>query len=105
MSDTRVLSVPAEPSAPLLLAGTPVVPGVAWGPVVRPAGAVRLPAAEGPPLPEPERSADKERFAAAAQVVADRLDARASAATGVSAEVLAATAGLARDRGLLAAVA
>ena len=29
--------------APVVLTGTPVVPGVALGPVIRPAGAVRLP--------------------------------------------------------------
>src|SRR3982751_6866862 len=47
---------------------------------------------------------EKARFAAAATAVAERLERRAGAATGVSAEVLAATAGLARDRGLLSAV-
>src|SRR3982751_6249424 len=47
---------------------------------------------------------EKARFAAAATAVAERLERRAGAATGVSAEVLATTAGLARDRGLLSAV-
>src|SRR5690242_6782645 len=103
MSDTAPFTSTA-PSAPQVLTGTPVVPGVAWGPVVRPAGAVRLPTDESPPVPDAERAAERLRFGAAAQAVADRLAARASSATGVSAEVLTATAGLARDRGLLAAV-
>src|SRR5215212_2956743 len=95
----------AAASVPTVLTGTPVVPGVALGPVVRPTGAVRLPDADAAPLPEGDRPAEQERFEAAAVVVADRLAARAAAATGVSAEVLSTTAGLARDRGLLTTVA
>jgi phosphotransferase system enzyme I (PtsI) len=91
-------------TGPVVLPGTPVVPGVAWGPVVRPSGAVVLPPDDGVVVAEEARPGEKERFAAAAGVVADRLTERASAATGVSAEVLATTAGLARDRGLLSAV-
>src|SRR5918998_817438 len=91
-------------TGPVVLPGTPVVPGVAWGPVVRPSGAVMLPPDDGVVVAEEERAGEKERFAAAAGVVADRLTERAGAATGVSAEVLATTAGLARDRGLLSAV-
>jgi phosphoenolpyruvate-protein phosphotransferase (PTS system enzyme I) len=91
--------------APVVLTGTPVVPGVAFGPVIRPTGAVQLPAGDLAPLAEGARTAEKERFEAAAVVVADRLAQRAAAATGVSAEVLSTTAGLARDRGLLSAVA
>src|SRR3954447_14197128 len=87
-----------------VLTGTPVVPGVAFGPVVRPSGAVRLPDGGRPEVPEPERSAGRGRCVAAAGVVAGRLAERAAAATGVSAEVLSTTAGLARDRGLLSAV-
>jgi phosphotransferase system enzyme I (PtsI) len=95
---------PAAPPVPTVLTGTPVVPGVALGPVVWPSGAVQLPGPDAVEVPEADRAAEKERFVAAAAVVADRLAARAAAATGVSAEVLAATAGLARDRGLLSAV-
>lgn len=96
----------AAPSTagPVVLPGTPVVPGVAWGPVVRPSGTVLLPSDDGAVVAEEERAGEKERFAAAAGVVADRLAERAGAATGVSAEVLATTAGLARDRGLLSSV-
>src|SRR3954466_15967885 len=91
-------------SGTAVLTGTPVVPGVALGPVVRPSGAVRLPSEDAPDVAEAQRPAEKERFAAAATAVAERLERRAGTATGVSAEVLAATAGLARDRGLLSAV-
>ena len=67
------------PSAagPVVLTGTPVVPGVALGPVVRPAGAVQLPAGDAPSLAEAVRPEEKARFVAAADVVADRLTARA----------------------------
>jgi phosphotransferase system enzyme I (PtsI) len=107
MSTTSTRPDVAAPSRPTsrVLTGTPVVPGVALGPVVRPAGAVRLPEDDAAPLPEERRPAEQERFAAAAAAVGDRLAGRAAAATGVSAEVLAATAGMARDRGLLSAVA
>ena len=91
-------------SGTAVLTGTPVVPGVALGPVIRPSGAVRLPSEDLPAVPEERRAMEKARFAAAAGKVAERLERRAGAATGVSAEVLAATAGLARDRGLLSAV-
>lgn len=104
-SGTASLSSPAVPApATRVLIGTPVVPGVAVGPVVRPSGAVRLPEGDPPELPEEERPAERQRFVAAAELVAGRLAERAAAATGVSAEVLATTAGLARDRGLRSAV-
>jgi phosphotransferase system enzyme I (PtsI) len=92
-------------TAPTVLTGTPVVPGVVLGPVVRPAGAVRLPdATSAETLPETARAEERARFAAAAEAVAGRLATRAAAATGMTAEVLSATAGLARDRGLLGSV-
>src|SRR3954467_3912565 len=95
---------PSDLTAPAVLTGTPVVPGVALGPVVRPAVAVPRPCEDAPDVAEGQRPAEKERFAAAATAVAERLERRAGAATGAAAEVLAATAGLARDRGLLSAV-
>jgi phosphoenolpyruvate-protein phosphotransferase (PTS system enzyme I) len=101
---THAPGTAATTAAPVVLPGTPVVPGVAWGPVVRPSGTVLLPSDDGAVVAEEERAGEKERFAAAAGVVADRLAERAGAATGVSAEVLATTAGLARDRGLLSSV-
>ncbi|TFV62214.1 phosphoenolpyruvate--protein phosphotransferase, partial [Blastococcus sp. CT_GayMR20] len=83
-----------------VLIGTPVVPGVALGPVVRPSEGVRLPDGEQPALPEGSRAGEKDLFRAAAELVAARLAARAASATGVSAEVLSTTAGIARDRAL-----
>ena len=97
--------MPSSPVAePRVLTGTPVVPGVAFGPVVRPSRAVRLPAADQPAVPDGERAAELQRFERAAAVVAGRLADRAAVAPGISAEVLAVTAALARDPGLLAAV-
>ena len=101
MSTTSAGTDHLPPSTgPIVLTGTPVVPGVALGPVVRPAGAVQLPSGETPPLAESARAAEKVRFVAAADAVAARLAGRAAAATGVSAEVLSTTAGMARDRAL-----
>jgi phosphotransferase system enzyme I (PtsI) len=94
----------SQTARPAVLTGTPVVPGVALGPVIRPSGAVRLPDESQADVAEDGRAAEKQRFVAAAEVVAGRLSQRATAATGVSAEVLATTAGLARDRGLLSTV-
>ncbi len=83
------------------LTGTPVVPGTGYGRVVRTAPAPPLPLPVE--LAEPARPAEVERLTEAAGRVAERLSARASRASGVAAEVLATTAGLARDRGLLSA--
>ncbi|QXG77576.1 phosphoenolpyruvate--protein phosphotransferase [Modestobacter sp. L9-4] len=103
-SQTGSPFVAEAPGGAVVLTGTPVVPGVAMGPVVRPVGSVALPATRGPWIPESERGVELERFAAASDAVAERLATRASAATGVSAEVLNTTAQLARDRGLLSTV-
>src|SRR3954467_9203020 len=102
MSPTTA-AVPST-TAPAVLTGTPVVPGAVLGPVIRPAGAVQLPPENAAQVPEADRPAERARFVAAAETVAGRLTDRAAAATGVSAEVLSTTAGLARDRGLLSAV-
>ena len=91
-------------TGPTVLTGTPVVPGVALGPVIRPHGAVQLPTEDAEPVGEDGRAAEKARFTAAAELVATRLSERAAAATGVSAAVLSTTAGLARDRGLMTTV-
>lgn len=85
-----------------VLAGTPVVPGVGYGPVIRPGGRPAIPD-RGADLPEADRPAEKRRFLAAAETVSARLLARADAAAGAGAEVLRATAALATDRGWLGA--
>ncbi|AUH69212.1 putative PEP-binding protein [Gordonia sp. PS3] len=99
---TEVTSpVPAENPfrADVIVSGTPVVGGLAYGPIIRPAPRPGFDAIDDSPVPEELRDAEMERFTAAAGVVADRLADRASHSTGVAAEVLTATAGLARDRG------
>lgn len=104
MSTTHPDVTSTGADGPVVLTGTPVVPGVALGPVIRPHGAVQLPTEDAEPVAEADRAAEKQRFTAAAEVVAGRLTERAAAASGVSAAVLQTTAGLARDRGLLSTV-
>ena len=86
--------------AQITLHGTAVVPGVGSGPVVRPMPRPTLPADD----PGVDVAEGGERFAAAAEVVAERLQERAGRASGAASEVLTATAGIARDRGLVALV-
>ncbi|MGI8614296.1 MAG: phosphoenolpyruvate--protein phosphotransferase [Nocardioidaceae bacterium] len=81
--------------------GTPVVPGAGYGPVVRPAPVVADDPV-GPGAVEPDEALI--RFAVASESVAQRLEQLSSVSGGATAEVLAATAALARDRGLAAFV-
>jgi phosphoenolpyruvate-protein phosphotransferase (PTS system enzyme I) len=89
----------------LSLSGTPVVPGVAAGPVLHVRGEVS-PAAiarygdGGFPDVDAALSAYDESVAS----VADTFTAKAAATQGAAAEVLTASAGLARDKGLRSAV-
>ena len=78
--------------------GTGVVAGYAYAPVAwtRPAP---VPPASAAVVAEDARVAEVARCKAAVEKVATRFADRASAATGVAAEVLGATAALARDRG------
>lgn len=85
-----------------VLAGTAVVPGVGYGPTIRPGERPRRPA-RGADLPAEDRPAEKQRFLDAADAVSSRLLARADGVKGAGAEVLRATAGLATDRGWLGA--
>lgn len=85
-----------------VLGGTPVVPGVGYGP------AYVVPLRRVVPDPEPEHLDAEAALAAydvAAQEVADGYLRRARAASGDAATVLTASAGLARDPGLRDAVA
>src|SRR5262245_15294776 len=82
--------------------GTPVVPGVAVGPVIRPAPGVDLSGVAELPSAGAER--ESERYGEAVAVVAERLQGRADAATGVAKEVLVAQVGLVADKGLRKAV-
>ncbi len=78
--------------------GTPVVPGVAVGPVIRPQP--RVDTSHLADLPVQDAETEAARYAAAVEVVAGRLAARAELASGVAAEVLVAQVGLVSDRGL-----
>ena len=57
-------TAPSTTGGPRVLPGTPVVPGVAWGPVVRPSGAVALPGDDGAVVAEEERAAELARMMA-----------------------------------------
>ncbi|MFN8101098.1 MAG: phosphoenolpyruvate--protein phosphotransferase [Mycobacterium sp.] len=101
MTTTPASMSPASASGSVLT-GVPVVPGVAYGPVIRPG---RLPVLDtvtsAPDVAEADRDAEATRFHAAATAVADRLRERAAHSTGSASEVLAATAQLAQDRAWL----
>lgn len=81
-----------------VLNGTPVVPGIGYGPVVWPAPLPVLEDQVGD-VPESARIDEAARFHAAATTVSDRIRDRASRASGAAAEVLTATAALVIDRG------
>lgn len=85
-------------SAHLTVKGTGVVAGIAYADVVWVRPRPELPTG-GTAIPEEEREAEYEKFVTAADIVAERLDGRASNAEGPAAEVLGATAGMVRDRG------
>ncbi|MFT4395860.1 phosphoenolpyruvate--protein phosphotransferase [Gordonia lacunae] len=89
-----------------ILTGTPVVGGLAHGPALWPGerpGHSPEKLGVGVEIAEERRADEVTRFATAAGAVASRLRTRASQNTGVTAEVLAATAGLAEDRGWIGA--
>jgi phosphotransferase system enzyme I (PtsI) len=95
----------AAPSAPAALRGTPVVPGVAYAPALL----VRTDiSAEAIARFDADRYADVDAALAAydeaAAAVADGFLRKAEVASGAAAEVLTASAGLARDKGLRSAV-
>lgn len=80
------------------LAGVPVSPGRARGPVVRVAESAGAPAAT--PAPE-DPQAEAKRIAPAAEAVVARLEAMAESATGESATILVTTAAMAGDPALV----
>jgi phosphotransferase system enzyme I (PtsI) len=93
----------AQPGEPII-SGTPVVPGVALGPVVRVSVDVPadLVAAFDDQVHEPDSALAL--FDDAVEAVASSLVARSANASGATSEVLVATAALVRDRGLRGAV-
>ena len=86
------------------LRGTPVVPGLAYGPVVLVAQEVSPDAIEAYAGPADADSA-LTAYDAAAEAVAEGFSAKAARASGAATEVLTASAGLTRDKGLRQAVA
>ena len=86
----------ADPT--LTVTGTGVVPGFAYAPAAW-TRARPVPPADNRSIAEDDRPAEGERFKNASLAVGARLSERASHASGVAAEVLAATANLATDRG------
>jgi phosphoenolpyruvate-protein phosphotransferase (PTS system enzyme I) len=88
-----------------LMHGTPVVPGVAFGPALVATDAVSAEAVtaygDGG---HPDADAALEAYDVAATAVAEGLQRRAAAASGATAQVLTASAGLTTDRGLRSAV-
>ncbi|MGE0220619.1 phosphoenolpyruvate--protein phosphotransferase [Mycolicibacterium sp.] len=100
---TATSSLTSPPAAGTVLQGVPVVAGVRYAPVIRPGTLPEVDVSAAPDLDEPDRTAEGERFNAAAAAVAARLRDRAAHATGAASEVLAATATLAQDRGWLGA--
>lgn len=88
-----------------VLTGTPVVPGVAFGPALLARAEVSPAAVEafgsGPYADEEAALAAYDEAVAA---VADGFARKASSASGAAAEVLTASAGLAKDKGLRSAV-
>ena len=86
------------PDAKQTVQGTGVVAGFAYAPVAW-MRAHPIPPTDTRSLPEEERPAEVERFKKAVEVVAGRFADRASHGHGVAAEVMGATAALAKDRG------
>jgi phosphoenolpyruvate-protein phosphotransferase (PTS system enzyme I) len=96
MAKTPAPSSSAAPSD--VRRGTPVVPGVAIGPVIRPQPRVDI--SHLAELPVRDAETEAQRYADAVDTVASRLAGRAESASGVAAEVLVAQVGLVSDRGL-----
>ncbi len=90
--------------SPDALRGTPVVPGVAYGPVLVASTEVAAEAIAAFARQQLDRDGALARYDAAVATVSGRLADRAGRASGSAAEVLTATAGLARDPGLRSAV-
>jgi phosphoenolpyruvate-protein phosphotransferase (PTS system enzyme I) len=97
-------SAPPVPAA--ALRGTPVVPGLAYGPMVLVAQEVSPAAIEAyGDGGHADAAAAMAAYDVAAAAVADGFSAKAARSGGAAAEVLTASAGLTRDKGLRQAVA
>jgi phosphoenolpyruvate-protein phosphotransferase (PTS system enzyme I) len=92
------------PSSTFTLQGTPVVPGVAYGPALVVRGEVSPEALARFDIAAFDQDSGLAAYDEAARAVADGFERRAGRASDAAAQVLTASAGLARDRGLRAAV-
>ncbi len=97
-----VTTTTAQP--PTVLVGTPVVPGVVLAPVVIASAGVD-PQAVSTFVQPADPDTALASFDEASAAVSESLERKASSAVGAASEVLRATAGLARDKGLRGAVA
>jgi phosphotransferase system enzyme I (PtsI) len=102
--DVAMVTSSAPEANGATLRGTPVVPGLAYGPVVLVAQEVSPEAIEAY-AGHPDAESALAAYDAAAGAVADGFAAKAARASGAATEVLTASAGLARDKGLRQAVA
>jgi phosphotransferase system enzyme I (PtsI) len=93
-----------DTSTDTVLTGTPVVPGVAHAPVLLVRGEVSPEAIERFDGSSLDEDAALAAYDDAAGAVADGFTAKAEGSSGAAAEVLTASAGLARDKGLRGAV-
>ena len=84
--------------ASLTLNGTPVVPGVSYAKTAW-VTAIPEPEETSATVAEGDREAEKKHFLASADTVADRLLKRASTTVGTASDILAVSAGFARDNG------
>jgi phosphoenolpyruvate-protein phosphotransferase (PTS system enzyme I) len=101
--DVAMVTPSPPESLAAALGGTPVVPGLAYGPVVLVAQEVS-PEAIAAYAGHGDAESALAAYDAAAAVVADGFSAKAGRAHGAAAEVLTASAGLTRDKGLRQAV-
>lgn len=85
------------------LYGTPVVAGIAYGPVAW-AQPAPEPPSEGPEIPPEDRENEKERFATCADTVSARLRGRSESTVGTASDILAVAAQFAKDKGWRKAV-
>ena len=99
------MATSTEPTPPAVLQGTPVVPGVAFGPALLVRGEISPEAIERFGAGQfADAEAALAAYDDAAGAVADGFSRKADKASGAAAEVLTASAGLARDKGLRGAV-
>lgn len=84
--------------ASLTLNGTPVVPGIAYAKTAW-VTAIPEPAESSEAIAEDERDAEGQRFTSAADAVAERLLERAAGTVGTASDILAVSAGFAKDNG------